>query len=173
MLLNEAMPLAAVVALSIVTLDPEPEALLSVRAPDKPFKLATPPLPPPAPDKQAPKLSTPELLVLRQSPAPPSAVGKVKLRLLAVAPDWRVRVLALVEFFRIIEPVVVEAVPTVREAPVIAAVPVMVRAEPDSLRMESAITLAPVNLAILPVVPPAVVTPPPLPAQLPTVVQIV
>ena len=39
--------------------------------------------------------------------------------------------------------------------------------------IESAMTLPAVNLASFPAVPPGVVTPPPAPTQLPTVVQIV
>jgi hypothetical protein len=50
-------------------------------------------------------------------------------------------------------------------------VPPIVTALPLSVIMESTIELLPLNLAIAPDVPPTVVTPPPVPAQLPTVVQ--
>ena len=71
-----------------------------------------PPLPDPA---QVPNDSRPEPLVVRQLPPRPSALGRVKVRLLAVAPLWRVRVLALVEFLNATPPVWELAVPRVRE----------------------------------------------------------
>src|SRR5579862_1036888 len=53
------------------------------------------------------------------------------------------------------------------------SVPPIVTVEPLSVIMESPIELPEVNLATLLVVPPTVVTPPPTPAQLPILVQIV
>ncbi len=54
-----------------------------------------------------------------------------------------------------------------------ASVPATVTVEPSSLMIESPIACAPVNLAMRLVVPPAVVTPPPVPAQLPLLRQTV
>lgn len=51
-----------------------------------------------------------------------------------------------------------------------ASVPPTVMVVPLSVKIESPIVPLAVNLAIVPVVPPGVVTPPPTPAQLPTVV---
>ena len=56
------------------------------------------------------------------------------------------------------------AVPTARLPPIVMRLVV-------SVRIESPMAPDAVNLAILPGVPPAVVTPPPTPAQLPAVVQ--
>lgn len=52
-----------------------------------------------------------------------------------------------------------------------AKVPPTVIVVPLSVRIELPMVPLAVNLAIVPVVPPGVVTPPPTPAQLPTVVQ--
>ena len=61
-----------------------------------------------------------------------------------------------------------EAVPIVSPPlPCITSAPPMVMTEPDSVMILSPMTCDPVNLARAPVVPPAVVTPPPVPAQLP------
>src|SRR5882762_6140631 len=62
------------------------------------------------------------------------------------------------------------AVPSVNE-PVILPLPLMVTVVPLSEIIESPMVWAPVNLASALVVPPGVVTPPPTPVQLPTVVQ--
>jgi hypothetical protein len=62
-----------------------------------------------------PKLSTPEPFVCRQVLAAPSAVGRVSVRALAVAPLWSVRVFPLVAFLNNIAPVALLAVPSVND----------------------------------------------------------
>lgn len=58
---------------------------------------------------------TPEPFVDSTSPLSPSSVGRVKTSAAPAAPAWRVVLLALVEFFKMIAPVFVLAVPRVRE----------------------------------------------------------
>src|SRR5512146_37647 len=135
--LKVAMPLveASALALSMVMVERAPVELAGVNAPVRPSRLVTPP---PGPPVQAEKLNVPEPSVCRQSPLLPSAVGRVKARLLAVTPDCRVRVLALVALFRTMAPVFVLAVPSVRlPAPVTLKVPVTVMALPDWVITES------------------------------------
>src|SRR5688572_19757186 len=64
--LNWAMPFWAVEASLMVMVEPAPEALATERAPVRPFKLRTPPLP-----GQAWKLGAPTVDT-RQSPEPPA-----------------------------------------------------------------------------------------------------
>src|SRR5258708_2551608 len=112
--LKVAIPLLtpSAAALLMVTVVPEPVALATLRTPDRPFREVTPPLLPPF--RQVAKDRAPLPLVVRQLPEAPSAVGKVSVKLLAVVPDCKVRVLALVPFLKAMAPVLVEAVPRVR-----------------------------------------------------------
>src|SRR5882762_8308372 len=97
------------------------------------------------------KASTPLPLVVRQLPLLPSAVGRVRVRLLPVTPDWRVRLLELVAFFKAKLPVLDVAVPRVRVPKVGVAVELMfwiVLTAPDAtlklVPLKLAIPLAPV-----------------------------
>src|SRR5579884_900568 len=167
--LKAAIPLVepSAAAFWIVMVLPAPVASAMARAPLKPFRLDTPPLPPEDPDRQLPKENTPEPLVSRHWPLEPSAVGRVKVRLPPVAPAWSVRVLLLVELLNVMEPVLLEAVPRDRLLePKIASVPLSETVVPDSLRLaELATELLPLKTEKSPLVPEPVM-PPPL-AQLP------
>jgi hypothetical protein len=151
-LLKVAMPLVepSAAALLMVTVEPEPEELARVRTPVKPSNEVTP--------LHEAKDSTADPLVVKHWPLVPSAVGRVKVKLLLVIPACRLTRLALVPFLKLRE------FWTVVE-------PAMVTVVPLSLRIESPMVWEPVNLASLLVVPPGVVTPPPKPTQLATEVQ--
>ena len=170
--LKVAIPLVvpSAAALLMVMVPALPELLASVSTPVWLSRLVTPP---PAPPVQAPKLNTPLPLLSTQSPLAPAVAGRVRMMLPAGAPDCKVVVKALVPFCKMIEPVLVLAVPRVRLlAPVTVKVPVTVTALPDSLSRESPMVPLAVNLASLPVVP-LPIMPPPLPAQLPVLKQMV
>jgi len=116
-LANVAIPLvlSSALALSIVIVLPEPLALATLNVPDKPFKLATPPEPPPLPDRQLLKLKTPPApFVVRHWPDDPELVGKVRVKLAEDTPDCRVMTLLFVLFLSAMEPVLVLAVPSVK-----------------------------------------------------------
>ena len=105
-----------------------------------PVRLLMEVTPPPAPPVQVWKLRAPVPLVSRQSPLAPSAVGRVKVVLAAVAPLCRVSILALVELLKLMDPLLVEAVPIVRLVPWTLRLPVSVMAViPVWERMELAI----------------------------------
>ena len=70
--------------------------------------------------------STPDPLVLSTCPLEPSAVGRVKIRLLPVAPGCSFKVLVLVAFLKIKVPLLVEEVPRIRE---FATVPLLAMIE--------------------------------------------
>lgn len=164
--LNWAIPFWLVEALLIVIVLPPVVALAMVTAPVRLLRLVT------AVDKHVPKLNTPEPSVFKHWLALPSAVGKVKARLLPVTPLCRVSVLLLVLLANTTLPVALLPTPRVRPpAPWIMPSPATVTVLPLSLMIESTMVCAPLNLAKKFVVPPVVVTPPPEPAQLPLVVQ--
>lgn len=175
--LKAAIPLVApsAAALLMVMVEPAPEELATVSVPDRPSRETTPPEPPPLTDKQLAKLSTPEPLVVRHWALVPSAVGKVKVKLLPLTPDCRVTVLLLVEFLKATEPVLVEPVPSVKEPlPCKTSEPLILMTLPLWVMIELAIVWAPVKTGIVPLVPLLlVVTPPARPEQLAAVVQTV
>ncbi len=110
-------------------------------APLSPLRELTPLLPPLDPLKQVLKLSTPLPLVVKQLPFEPSAVGKVKVKLLAVTPDCRVIVLALVLLLNATLPVlpVGPAVPRLRSPLLRVKLPEVSKRLPlDCWRTESA-----------------------------------
>src|SRR5690348_11331237 len=102
---NDAMPLAAVVALSIVTADPDPEELLIVKAPVNPSTEVTPPapvpqadpvpeimpalsacrhcVPAPARDETVSPVRVPTLVILENAPDDKSAFAMVPSRIFA------------------------------------------------------------------------------------------
>ena len=140
-------------------------------APVWPFRLVTPT---PAPPVQEAKLRTPLPSLIRQSPTEPSFVGSVSVTLGEVTPLWIVRVLPLVELLNTILPLLVLARPRLRpDDPCKTAEPATVMTVLLSLIIELTSELVPLNLGMVPAVPPDEVTPPPAPTQLPTVVQIV
>lgn len=176
--LKLARPLVpAVVALSTVMVVPVVRALLKVRLP---LMLVDPTVvpvisttPPPAPPPLARQVGQVRLPVVASSTRGPEAltatVPLVFGSLIATLPEGaaaseRVVVNALVKLLRMKVPLLVLGTPTAR-LPLAVTVPAV------SVRMESPIAVPAVNKAILPAVPPAVVTLPPALAQLPTVVQ--
>ena len=186
-LLNWAIPFWLVEASSMVMVLPEPLAFAIVSAPVSPFRLstaATPPPPPPLVTQVGQVMLPAESIAsgpLALTATVPVALGKVIVLLpplgvanvrefvtpLSVADKvvtapWSVR-------FCVVAPIVIAA-PGVIEFT--ASVPPMVTVVPLSVIIESPIAWLPVNLARRFVVPPGVVTPPPTPEQLPTVVQI-
>ncbi len=181
------MPLALVLALSMVMVVPLPVLLAMVSAPVSPSTLstaATPPPPPPLVTQVGQvRLPLPSRLIGPEADTAtvPVAFGMVMVLLLvAGVANVSVFVTPLSVAVRLTAaPCNVRFwawVPTVSAAlgvmVLTLSVPPMVTVEPLSVMMESPIAWLPVNLAILFVVPPAVVTPPPTPAQLPAVVQI-
>lgn len=180
-LLKTAIPfwlvVAVVVASFMVMVLPAAVALLSARMPTMPLSDDTPP-PVPVPLRQLENARTPVPVVLRHCPDAPSATGRVKVRLLVVAPAWSVRVLLLVVLAKVSTPAVPDGVPVPRVsdavplAPWIIPLPAIVTVVPLSLTMESTRVLGPLKRASAPVVPPGAVTVPPRPTQLPVVVQI-
>lgn len=175
--LKLAIPFTVVLALSMVMAVPEVRALLMVRLPlmaDEPEVVPVmSTTPPPAPPPLARQVGQVRLPVVAFSTSGPEAltaiVPEAVGRSMSTSADGAVPTLSLVwlvlvELLKIMTPVREPAVPTAR-------LPLAVTVLPASVRMESAIAPDELNFAIFPGVPPAVVTPPPTPVQLPAVVQ--
>ena len=176
--LKLASPLVpAVLALSMVMLVPDVRALLNVRLPLMlvdpavvPVMSTTPPPAPPPLDRQVGQVRLP--VVASRTRGPDALTATVPLVLgsliatlpLGAAARDRVVVKALVELLRMKDPLLVLGTPTAR-------LPAAVTVLPDSLRIELVMSKAAVYLAIRLTMPPPVVTAPPTPEQLPTVVQ--
>jgi hypothetical protein len=140
-------------------------------------KYEPPTPPPPEPLKQSPNPSTPEPFVLIHWLLPPSAAGRVNVKLVVlVIPLCSVTVLELVVFLKSTLPFAPETPDTPNVRPALPCStndpPLAVITDPDSLSIESACVCEPVNFGSLPAVPPGVVTAPVSPEQLGAVVHI-
>lgn len=186
--LNWAIPFCEVLASLIVIVLPLPVALAIVKAPVRPFKLSTAAAPPPPPPlvTQVAQVILP-LASMARGPLAltatvPVAFGNVivllvplgvaKVNVLVVAPLVAVKLVVAAPCkvrFCVVEPIVMAALGVIVFT---ANVPATLTVVPLSVIIESPIVPLAVNLATRLAVPPGVVTPPPTPAQLPTVVHI-
>ena len=178
-LLNCAIPLALVLALSMVIVLPAPLALAIASAPVKLFRLVTA-----LPVKQLGQVMLPAASMLSGLEAltttVPVAFGTVIVLFEPLGvPNTKLLVMPELVLVKVVDvPCTSKLWPVepIVKAPVgvmvfTANTPPMVTVLPLSVIIESPIVCEPVNLGIVLVVPPAVVTPPPVPTQLPAVVQ--